>query len=115
MLKSETNFHGVSNLNKLSKRWLKHSVFFPAKLFETRCVPVPMLQVLQEFSAHDAAAFCWVGMSQIQRLQRGKMPLLPFKEKLYCRCSVEMMSNERYNIQMLVLDSRYVYIHYIYI
>jgi len=59
MLKSETNFHGVSNLNKLSKRWLKHSVFFPAKLFETRCVPVPMLQVLQEFSAHDAAAFCW--------------------------------------------------------
>ena len=112
MLKSETNFHGVSNLNKLSKRWLKHSVFFAAKLFETRCVPVPMLQVLQEFSAHDAAAFCWVGMSQsashvvIQRL-----PLLPFKHKLYCRCEVEMMSNDRYSIHMLVLDSRYKQIH----
>ena len=73
------------------------------------------MQVLHEFSAHDAAAFCWVGMSQssshgvIQRLQRGKLPLVPFKQKLYCRCSVEMMSNERYNIRMLVLDSRYLY------
>ena len=74
------HFPDVSSLNKLKDGW--NTSVFAAKLFETRsdCDPQPIhpcwprlewlvyvgfdVQVLQEFSAHDAAAFCWVGMSQ---------------------------------------------------
>ena len=96
---NQTIFQGVSNLNKLKDGW-NTTVFcsqggWKDDLWQ-RCNSNPQsvhpcwhrlkwpvyvsfdVQVLQEFSAHDAAAFCWVGMSQsashvvIQRLQRGK-------------------------------------------